>query len=293
MQRLTATSLSLLLLLPALARAQTQVEPAPKVLGVDVTFLANSGFFLESGRYSVLIDAFLRDYSDIYAGLPDEVFQQLCNARPPFDGLALALVSHTHSDHLQVRGLEKYLTKNRQAHLASSPEVLNALRTGAKAFDPLQRQLTVLQTTPGSMTQVVQEEMSITIFELEHGGKANDDVKNLAHLVELGGVRLLHLGDAEPSLENFARYDLLARKVDVAFVPYWYFGKPVGVQILRERIQARFLVACHVPPSEWQELSELLKANFPEVVLFKEPLEKRTFLPAEAAEAPPEKPSGG
>jgi len=96
-------------------------EPKPKVLGVDVTFLANAGFFLESGRYSILIDAFLREPTDIYAGLPDAVYKQLVNAAPPFDGLTIVLVSNDHPDHVQMRGLEKYLSKNAQSQLMASP----------------------------------------------------------------------------------------------------------------------------------------------------------------------------
>jgi glyoxylase-like metal-dependent hydrolase (beta-lactamase superfamily II) len=83
-------------------------SPKPRVTGVDVTFLANAGFFLESGRYSVLIDAFLREPTDLFAGLPDAVYKQLVNAQAPFDELTIVLVSHDHPDHAQMRGLEKY-----------------------------------------------------------------------------------------------------------------------------------------------------------------------------------------
>jgi len=38
-----------------------------------------------------------------------------------------------------------------------------------------------------------------------------------------------------------------------------------------------------VPPQEQEKLEALLKEQFPDVILFKEALEKRSFQPAEAA----------
>ncbi|HEX6884232.1 MAG TPA: MBL fold metallo-hydrolase [Planctomycetota bacterium] len=277
---------------PAGAPSQA-ARPEPKVLGVDVTYMANAGFFFESGRYSVLIDAFLREETDMFAALPEQVNKDLVNARPPFDGLTLVFVSHVHPDHVQMRGLEKFLTNNPQAQLVSGPDVIQALRDGARDLEAIQRRMTPVRTARGAMTQAVQEEMSIEFFELEHSGKAYADVRNVAHLVEIGGVRLLHVGDAEPTLENYKPYDLKSRRIDVVFVPYWYFGKPEGVQVLKEHIQARTVVACHVPPREWEELNEFLKSNFPDVILFKDTLEKRHFLPAGEEPAEPPRPAGG
>ena len=180
------------------------------------------------------------------------------------------------------------------AQFVASPEMLATLKESARSMESIHRRLTPIRTSPGGMTQVVQEEMSIDFFELDHGGKANAGVKNLAHLIEIGGVRVLHVGDAEATVENFHRYDLKSRKIDVVFVPYLYFGKPEGVQVLREEIRARTVVACHVPPGEWEELHELMKTSFPDVVLFKDALEKRTFLPAGAdGEGVAPKPAGG
>jgi SNF2 family DNA or RNA helicase len=128
--------------------------PQPKVLGVDVTFLANAGFLLQSGRYSVLIDAFLREPTDIYAALPDDIYKQLVNAQPPFDKLMIVMVSHRHPDHVQMRGLEKYLGKNNQAQLMTSPEVLLALKEHARDFPAIQRRLSSIPTVPGVINKL-------------------------------------------------------------------------------------------------------------------------------------------
>jgi len=260
--------------------APAEQTPAPKVTGVDVTFLANSGFFLESGRYSVLIDAFLREPTDIFAGLPEEVYKQLVNAQPPFDGLAIVLVSHEHSDHVQARGLEKYLSKNVQAALMASPEVIRALQAHSRDFAGIQRRIRPIQTSKNSIHTIVHEEMTIGFLQLEHRGKpGEEEILNLGHLIVMGGVKVLHVGDALPAVENFAPYGLDSLGIDVAIVPYWFFNQPKGLRVLKEEIKPRNVIVCHVPPSEEGKFEQLLKAQFPDVILFKQALEKRSFQP--------------
>ena len=46
------------------------------------------------------------------------------------------------------------------------------------------------------------------------------------------------------------------------------------------QIKARTVIVCHIPPSELEKFDQLLKAQFPDVVLFRSAMEKRSFLPA-------------
>jgi L-ascorbate metabolism protein UlaG (beta-lactamase superfamily) len=259
-----------------------EARPKPKVLGADVTYLANAGFLIQSGRYSVLIDAFLREPVEMYAGLPDEVYKPLVNALPPFDKLTIVLVSHNHPDHVQMRGLEKYLSKNNQAQLMTSPEVLLGLQAQARDFESILHRVNAIPTRPGEVNKILQEEMSIEFFQLEHSGKIEQEGVNMAHLLEIGGVRILHVGDAKPSPENFAPFHLERRAIDVAIVPFWYLSQNVGVRVLQEQINPRNVILCHVPPSELEKLGEAMKVDFPDVILFQKSMEKRSFMPASA-----------
>jgi len=278
--------LALLLLAPA-ERAQEPQRPTaphPQVLGVDVTFLANDGFLLKSGRYSVLIDSFLREPVKNFGALPVEAYRSLVNAEPPYDGLTAVLVSHVHPDHVQFRGLEKYLEKNKQAHLMASRSVARGLREGARDFDSIRSQVTVVPTVRGTPNTIMQEEMSIGFLELAHEGRADAEVLNLGHLIEIGGLRILHVGDAEASLENFEAYRFPEGDIDIAIIPYWFFGTEAGLRVLSREIRPRWVIAAHVPPSEVDRFSELV-ASHKEVVVFHESLETRHFEPREAPPA--------
>lgn len=299
---LLRTLTGIVLALPAAAQVQPPVEPPsagaalrpnPAVLGVDLTYLANEGFLLESGKYSVLIDAFVREPAGAFGALPTEIHKQLANAKPPFDGLTVVLVSHDHPDHVQWRGVEKFLGHNPQAQLITAPQILRSLQDSAQDFAAIGMRVTASPVVRGSIKKLVQEEMHIDFFTLEHHGR-RERVFNLGHLIDMGGLRILHVGDADPTPENFAAYDLASKGIDVALVPYWFFGSPAGVKTLYEDIRPRIVVACHVPPAEVATFEPLLKEQFPEVVLFTEALQKRSFQPAGAAEAaPPADPDTG
>ncbi len=275
---------ALALALPALAQVRPPATgelqvPEAAVQEVEVTFLANEGFLLRSGRYSVLIDAFVKEPFYIYEALPPLVYQDLVRAAPPFDGLVLALVSHDHSDHFHARGIERYLNHNKQAQLITSAQVITSLKTAAKDFAAIQEQVTPVRVEIGKPEILMHEEMSIRFLGLRHTGAENEKVQNLGHLLHMGALKILHVGDAEPSIENFAAYGLGGMELDIAFVPYWYFGSPEGQSVIEQQLKPRTLVACHVPPKELEKFVAAMGQAYPDLVIFKEALEKRTFRP--------------
>lgn len=250
---------------------------------VEVVFLANDGFQLRSGPYSVLIDAFLRDPYSIYSALPVETFRALALARPPYDGQTIALVSHAHPDHVQFRVLERFLENNTSALLVANGQVLGAFRDSAKDFKAIERRITPVRYQPAMADKLVliEGQMSVTFLPMRHVGNANMDVQNLAHLIEMGSLKILHVGDADPAPDNYRPYSLAQKDIDVAIVPFWYFGSEAAVQVLRDEIHARHVIAAHVPPSELEALKAVLAADHPDVILFDEALQSRTFRPGE------------
>ncbi|MEQ1894841.1 MAG: MBL fold metallo-hydrolase [Planctomycetota bacterium] len=281
--------LVLALALPSTAQTTEPAEPAPvpaaepaPTQGVEVTFLANEGFLLRSGKYSILIDAFVREPVGVFGALPEELHKRLVNALSPFDALTVVLVSHIHGDHLQVRSLEKFLGRNNQAQLLSSEQVLRAVHAGAKDFEAIGKRMTPIPLVKGAMKTLKEEGMSVSFFELAHFNAPLEDKEiNLGHLIHLGGLKILHLGDAAPTPETFAAYDLPSLEVDLAIVPYWFFGTQQGVKVLFERIRPRQVIMAHIPPANMDKLSSMMQEQFPDVVIFKEAMEERTFLPAE------------
>jgi L-ascorbate metabolism protein UlaG (beta-lactamase superfamily) len=106
-------------------------------------------------------------------------------------------------------------------------------------------------------------------------------MEHVAWLVEAGGRRILHLGDAKMAPEEFEQFPWLAGLgIDVAFVPFWFIDREGGADVISRLIAPKTVVLVHW--NRWNRESvaedlELQKANLPPTVMFSEPFEKRVF----------------
>jgi len=267
----------MLALLPLLA-SPSLPEPAE----LQLTYLANEGFLCRSGEDAVLFDAFVSEPYAGYAALPEEVHAKLVRAEAPFDAVDVAITSHVHGDHFQPEPACAFLAAAPGVLFVSSPQVVQELaercpapegeagtaeRARRRALDPAR----------GHTAGIEHGDVRVDAFPLSHGPGRFAGIQNLGHVVRLGGFRILHLGDAHMDPRNFAPYELPTLELDVALVPYWYFGSTVGEVLLSEHLEARLVVAMHVPPGEVQAVRTALARSHPDVVVFTEPLATRSL----------------
>ncbi len=242
---------------------------------VELLHLANEGFLIRAGEDAVLIDGFLERPYVGYAALSADALELLAAAEAPFDSIDMALASHVHADHFQAGPACAFLNASPETLFASSEDVVAAL---GKECAPLAADSARVRTVlpqPGEAELLRQGELSVEVLRLSHGTGRFAGIQNLGHLLTIGGLRLLHVGDAAMDPAHFAPYDLASRELDVALVPYWYFQSGPGRRIVREHFHADTLVACHIPPAELDAVVAHLALEFPEVIVFRESLEAR------------------
>ena len=245
---------------------------------VEITYLANQGFLLRSGRLKFLIDAFVGESHSGYEALPPDMLAQLVNAQAPFDGSPIMLLtSHAHKDHFQPRYAEQFMLRNPGAAFISSTQVVNTLARGAEDFSKIKSLCRFMPVEPGESQRIPHKQVSLEFLNLPHGGEGNAAITNYGHLMRLGQLRILHIGDADATQENFAPYNLAARELDIVFVPYWYFTSEEGLRIINEHFNANHLIAVHFPMSEKRKLVELLKEDNPHVHVLEKSGDKKVF----------------
>jgi L-ascorbate metabolism protein UlaG (beta-lactamase superfamily) len=204
---------------------------------VRVTYLANEGVRIQGGTCDVLIDALLRDSLGDYARHDPDVQQRLEAARPPFDGVRLALATHFHLDHWDAGAISQFLTNSKDALFASAPQAGAMIPSGLK---PRWRPLWPGQGQPKAALR--EAGVVADAIPLDHGMPG---VENLGYRIQCAGKVLVHLGDAVASAGNFDAL-LAAGPVDVALVPYWWLMEDPGLGFVRDRWRPRHVVAFHV-----------------------------------------------
>ena len=265
MRRTNLVTILLLASASAVLLATTPSSP-PRV---ELTYLGNEGVLIAVGDQQVAIDALHREFprEPYYEHLPQSQLEKLETAAPPFDRIRVHLTTHIHADHFHAESVSRFLGKSR-GEVVVPREALGQLCRGPDAGPcSASPRLHVHQQNWGAEKDLSFGELRVTVLDLPHSKGARTMVTNLGYLVSMGGKRFLHVGDAEMSREAFARFRLPERKIDVAFIPFWYLLSEEGRRLVRENIGAARLVAFHVPPGEHTRVEGQVHKHFPDALV--------------------------
>jgi L-ascorbate metabolism protein UlaG (beta-lactamase superfamily) len=265
-------ALILLLLLPV------QVSRAD----VTITQLANDGVILSDGASArVMIDGMVTEPYSLYGGLPKEAADLFFKAAGPFAGIQLALVSHQHPEHNQPGAACRFLQTSSGTFFVSSTQVVDLMREKCRQFIITSARIRTIDPQVDRPEILTVQGARITVFPLSHGVGNYAALQNFAHLVEIGGLRVLDVGDAAMDPTDFQRAGVAGMNVDVALIPFWYFQPGPGGDILRQFLDVPHQIAVHIPPGEMAEVRQYLQAEFPQVVVMDQALQQVQFSPAD------------
>ena len=168
--------------------------------------------------------------------------------------------------------------------LETSAQVLGLMREKCREFVTTSPRIRTIDPQYGAHHEITKSDARVTVFPLSHGTRKYARIQNYGHLVEVGGITLLHIGDAAMNPADFERAGLGEQRVDVALIPFWFFQPGPGVAVIETYMDAALKIAVHIPPGEMEEVKEHLSENFPKVLILEQPLEQVRF---SAASPPP------
>ena len=255
-----------------IAMSSLSLAPAAQQ-GVSLTFLANEGVMLSADGRKVLIDALFLKYGRGYAVPADSTLAALQRARAPFDSVDLVLVTHRHGDHFHPAPVQAHLHANPGATLVTSRQVIDSLRGYAPARSLLAPQLVSRTMRPGTRRREVIAGVTVELLGLPHGGHPR--VEHLGYIIELGGRRVLHVGDADLSEETLAPFRLDTSRIDVALLPYWALTGKKERRAIERWIRPRQVVAFHVGPREGAKTDRAIRAAIPNAITLVRSLDRR------------------
>ena len=244
---------------------------------LELMYVGNEGVLISDGERSVLIDGLHREYGPDYLFPPPDLLGAMETGKPPFDTVRVVLVSHVHLDHFHAESVARHLKANPKAVLVSTAQTMAEIARGYSAHETIRSQ--THEITPGLKERMVYERdgIRITVLGMKHGGERHWWVSNLGHIIEIGGRKLFHFGDADTAAENFASFNLPAEKIDVALVPYWFLLSESGRAVVRNNIGAQTNIAVHLPPDTTQEDIQNLEAAYPGIRAFVSVKQKMKF----------------
>ena len=279
----TIRTLRLVLILGTLAACLSGLAVAQ----VEVTYIANEGFFLEGGGKKVLIDALIDDGIPGYVGILASLRPALEQAESPFDGVDLILATHHHADHFGPQAVSRHLQANAGARFISTPQTAEALKRTLGNGPLVLERVKAVEPEEGERLRLKVNGIQVQVLNLHHGRRRSPPVQNNGYVVKIGGLKILHIGDTEATAEGFRPYALAAEKIDVAFVPSWFLSSEDWLEVVRDEIKPRKIVVMHIPARDapagffgegsYDKEIKAIKEEFPGAVIFDRPGDSHSF----------------
>jgi len=237
----------------------------PVFADATITTLANQGVVVSDGTTRVMLDGLVVEPYALYGGLSEEGARLFRNLEGPFADIDLVLVSHRHHEHNQPAYACQFMQDSSTARLATSAQVIGLMREKCRDFMTTSNRVQTIDPQPGRVVRLTRGNAQVTVFPLSHGKRKYARIEHFGHLVELGGVTLLHVGDAALDPAVFEGSVLQDAAVDVALVPYRFFEPGPGATIVRQFMDAPLKIAVHIPPDERDEIAAWLAETHPDV----------------------------
>jgi L-ascorbate metabolism protein UlaG (beta-lactamase superfamily) len=210
---------------------------------VAITSLGVEGILIECGATRILIDALVRSALP----LSTSERERLQGAAPPYDAVSLALVTHPHYDHFDAGYAAQFLLHSPGTRLVGLSGTVDALRQEA-GWDDIAARVVLIPFSPGERTEMQFGDVRVTAICLEHSGLGN--VPNLGYLIDVGGTRILHLGDATDSLPAaalVAAFGWPALGIDVLLASGRWVTGGAEESLAAEAVAPRFAIPIHFP----------------------------------------------
>lgn len=219
---------------------------------LDVVFLANMGVVLRSPGARVLIDALYGAGLPGYGIVSGRTQDALHRAVTPFDSVDFVLATHGHRDHFDPNAVLAHLRANPRGTFVAGADVVARLHAADSiAARELGRRLISVTVAPGSRRRVVSN-AAVTVDAL---GMTHGQTPHVAYLLEIGGQRVLHVGDTDDDRDELAVFQLRSEGIDVALLPYWYLTSGEHQRAVREAIDPRAIMVLHTPAPGYETAS--------------------------------------
>lgn len=253
---------------------------------VEITYVANEGFMIAGRDGKIIIDAVERNPWG-YTSTSDRAFSMMCENRAPFDNIDVCVASHAHADHMLAGMNAELLERNEHIVFVSSPTACDSVKTLAgEGFSRFENRVVSVDPEWSNVAELELNGVRLGFFGVNHAGPDQTPYKTLATIIDLGGLRLAHLADqAAPSSEEYYKAaDLKDRGVDIVFADRFFLADSIGQHLMREYIAPEYVVLMHARNEEIDPAVAELFVQYPNLVVFRDPLEKKVFAVSGKAE---------
>ncbi len=246
---------------------------------IDVTYIANEGFLIESSGKKVIIDALFNNGWDNYLIPTDSIVSDIESQQGPFSNANLMLVTHNHGDHFNPSMVVRYLINSPDNFLIAPLKVFNEVSRHPD-FAKFESQIVKLDTSNQKNNDTTIQGIRVRSFFIQHDSRPQ--IENVGYLIDIDKLKVFHSGDYNGSeLVEFEKLQLQDEFIDLAFLNFYGFWNTTEEREFTEQhINPKKIALMHIPPTEIANVKDSVSAidDFVHITVFESSMTRKSFV---------------
>ncbi len=246
---------------------------------IDITYVANSGFLIESEGQKILIDALFKQGWDTYLTPTDSILSDIVTQQDPFQKANLLLVTHNHGDHIDFPMVANYLINNSENILIAPPSVADVFFNHPE-YKTFENQIISLDKNNRAENDTIIQGIRVRSFFLQHDTRPN--IENVGYLIEFDNHKVFHTGDFNGAeVVEFEKLQLQNENIDLALLNFYGFWKTKEDREFAEKyINPKNIILMHIPPAEIETVIDSVDQinDFIDITVFEDSMNKKSFI---------------
>lgn len=252
---------------------------------LEITYLGNEGFLIESSDKKVIIDALFEITDNYYQSATRYTRERLQNNMEPYNNFDLSLVTHSDGDHITASIVDRQMKNSANTYLIGPQEVTSMLNTQPNNAEYYSRIVGLAPAWNKYMDTTVNG-IKCKAMRLHHDVRDN---QNLGYLFEVNGFKIFHTGDYTGDYTGkhtgklfyeLDTFNIKNENIDVAFINFYSFWD--GIERLKEikdAIHPRHIALMHIETSLLQTVVDSVKnlVGYPPITIFQNPTDSKLF----------------
>ncbi|MCK4920158.1 MAG: MBL fold metallo-hydrolase [Bacteroidales bacterium] len=264
--------------IPLLLLATIIFSPCYGQQKIDVTYIANSGFLIESEGKQIIIDALFNTGWDNYLIPTDSVVSDIINQQDPFHNSSLMLITHNHGDHFNPSMVVEYLINNSENILIAPPLVTNAILKHPD-YKKFENQIVHLDKINQEKNDTTIQGIRVRSFFIQHDSRPQ--IENTGYLIEIDKLKVFHSGDSNGSdIAEYEDLQLQNENIDLAFLNlYGFWSTKEEREFTEKYINPMEITLMHIPPAEIENVNDAVNLidDFIDITVFESSMNRESF----------------
>lgn len=239
---------------------------------IKITYLGNAGVMVADDNNAVVIDGLTGNLSG-WIPVDADAQSRLLQSSDEFADLSVAFSTHNHGDHHSPSAVSTFLSNTPAAVFVGPVSTRSGVSPSSRVVD--------LSPLRGERADTTINGIPVSILHVRHFdqfGNNFSSVDNFGVLVELGGLKVLHLGDVQYLESNLNTFGLDTEGIDVVILPTFNtLVSQANAELIASVIAPTHVIALHFQQNQVSNESQQADGFFGGVTAFTASLQFARF----------------